>query len=241
VTALKVPVNVVVAEQAASPSGERVVEVGYGEKKLSRMTKPLATKVTKTGLKKGMHAFAGVHLAADDTSATVGTQLKLQDVLHVGDVVDVQGTSKGRGFSGVVRRHHFLGGPVTHGQSDRLRAPGSIGQRQTPGRVFKGKRMAGHLGVDTVTVKGLTVLYIDPTEQVLWVSGPVPGALSGFVRITKTDRKSTMQLDAKASGVRLAAHPAIDTVAESAVPVESLATEPTPTDSTTTQEGQATS
>lgn len=98
-----------------------------------------------------------------------------------GDVVDVVGVSKGRGFAGVVRRHGFAGGPKTHGQSDRWRAAGSIGAGTTPGRVFKGTRMAGRMGGERVTVKNLEVLAVDPEQNLLAVKGAVPGPSGGLV------------------------------------------------------------
>ena len=98
------------------------------------------------------------------------------DAFAEGELVDVTGTSKGRGFQGVVKRHGFRGGPKTHGQSDRLRAPGSIGSSATPGRVFKGLRMAGRMGNERVTVQNLKVLRVDPERNLLLVQGSVPGA-----------------------------------------------------------------
>ena len=95
------------------------------------------------------------------------------------------GTSKGKGFSGVVRRWGFRGGPKTHGQSDRHRSPGSIGAGTSPGRVWPGTKMAGHYGVDRVTVKGLKIVATDPEKNVVLVRGPIPGANNGIVRIEK--------------------------------------------------------
>lgn len=106
------------------------------------------------------------------------------DVLKPGDLVSVAGVSKGKGFAGVVKRHGFAGGPKTHGQSDRLRAPGSIGQTTTPGRVYKGKRMAGRMGGERTTVKGLTVLAVSE-DGTIELSGPVPGNRGGLLKITK--------------------------------------------------------
>ncbi len=105
------------------------------------------------------------------------------DVFEAGELVDVSGKSKGRGFAGVVKRHGFRGGPKTHGQSDRHRAPGSIGACTTPGRVFKGKRMPGRMGGDRVTVQGLRVELVDPERNLLVVRGAVPGAKNGLLMI----------------------------------------------------------
>jgi large subunit ribosomal protein L3 len=102
-----------------------------------------------------------------------------------GDLVDVTGTSKGKGFAGVVKRHHFAGGPKTHGASDRLRRPGSIGSGTTPGRVYKGLRMAGHMGNERVTVQNLRVLRVDAERNLLVLRGAVPGATNGLIMIRK--------------------------------------------------------
>lgn len=105
-----------------------------------------------------------------------GTEIKFEDIVKPGDKVNITGTSKGHGFAGVVKRHHFKGGPRTHGQSDRERAPGSSGSTTTPGRVYKGKRRAGHMGVETVTVRNLRVLEVDPEKHLVTIVGAVPGA-----------------------------------------------------------------
>jgi large subunit ribosomal protein L3 len=111
-------------------------------------------------------------------------------LLQPGDRVDVIGTSKGRGFAGVVKRHGFSGGPKTHGQSDRHRAPGSVGSGTTPGRVFKGQRMAGRMGGRRVTVKNLRVLQVDPERHLLALEGAVPGARNGLLLIRKSRETS---------------------------------------------------
>jgi len=105
--------------------------------------------------------------------------------LKSGDLVNVSGLSKGRGFAGVVKRYHFAGGPKTHGQSDRHRAPGSIGATTSPGRVLKGKRMAGHMGNRKVTVSNLEVIEVDPDRNLLLLKGAVPGANKGLLLIEK--------------------------------------------------------
>ncbi len=109
-------------------------------------------------------------------------------IFAAGGQVDITGTSKGKGFAGTVKRHHFRGGPKTHGQSDRLRAPGSIGATTTPGKVFKGKRMAGRMGNERVTVKKLDVVRVDPERNLLLVKGAVPGANGGLLVVHKAGR-----------------------------------------------------
>lgn len=121
---------------------------------------------------------------AFDESLEIGAVINPKDVISVGSVCDIQGTSKGKGFAGVVKRWNFAGGPRTHGQSDRLRAPGSIGQGTTPGRVHKGKKMAGRMGSDTVTVKQSIVVAFNESDNTVWVTGPVPGSRHSLVRLT---------------------------------------------------------
>lgn len=108
---------------------------------------------------------------------------ELLEGVEEGASVEVKGVSKGKGFAGVVKRYHFAGGPATHGQSDRLRAPGSIGSTTTPGRVYKGKKMAGHLGGAKVTVKGLKIALLDKGAKVVALSGPVPGPINSQILV----------------------------------------------------------
>jgi len=114
----------------------------------------------------------------------VGSIINVGDVFKVGDIVNVSGTSKGKGFAGVVKRWSFAGGPATHGQSDRERAPGAIGS-STPGRVLKGQRMAGHMGNVKRTIRNLKVVGVDPENNILEVKGGVPGGRGGLVIIQK--------------------------------------------------------
>lgn len=120
----------------------------------------------------------------DVAEFTVGQVLRA-DVFADGEEVDVSGTSKGKGFQGGVKRHGFAGGPKTHGQSDRLRAPGSIGSSATPGRVFKGLRMAGHMGSERVTVQNLRILRVDVERNLLLIEGSVPGPNKGLVMVRR--------------------------------------------------------
>ena len=109
-------------------------------------------------------------------------------LFKAGDMVNVTGVSKGKGFAGTIKRHHFSGGPKTHGQSDRHRAPGSIGPGSSPGRVFKGMRMSGHMGNERVTVRKLEVFEADPARNLLLIKGAVPGARNGLVLINKSSK-----------------------------------------------------
>jgi len=114
-----------------------------------------------------------------------GETIKLSSVFKSGEKVQVKGVTKGRGFAGVVKRWGFKGGPRTHGQSDRQRAPGSIGQGTDPGRVWKGKKMPGHMGNKPKTIKGLRVFKVDDKNQELWITGLVPGVKGGLLKISK--------------------------------------------------------
>lgn len=192
-----------------------IFEIGYGKKKLKNMSKPLRSKLEKGGFSLGVANLKGVRFEGAVDSAEsganeapkVGESIAVSQVLSVGDVVQVQGITKGRGFAGGVKRYGFKGGPRTHGQSDRERAVGSIGAGTTPGRVFKGKRMPGHYGTDTKTVLGLVVVYIDEENGELWLSGPVPGALNSQVRVRKTGKSKEVVLDTTASGIKATVQP----------------------------------
>ena len=158
--------------------GYEAVQLGFGEAKgLSK---------AERGHLKSLPALRHLRevTAADISQVQVGQKIEA-DIFQPGELVDVVGTSKGRGFAGVVRRHHFRGGPRTHGQSDRLRAPGSIGSTTTPGRVQKGTRMAGRMGGKRVTVQNLEVVEVDPARRLLLVRGAVPGARNGLLLIRR--------------------------------------------------------
>ena len=122
---------------------------------------------------------------ADDPSEFSVGQTVAVDIFAPGDKIDIIGRSKGRGFAGTMKRHGFGGGPRTHGQSDRARAPGSIGGGTTPGKVFKGMKMAGHMGDRRITVKGLEIVRIDPDRNILMVKGGIPGAPNSLVQIRR--------------------------------------------------------
>ena len=214
VTQLTVANNIVVGQKLDEQQQPISFEVGYGQKKLKNVHKPLKSRIEKSGFSVGVQHIRQV-AAEQGTQLKPGDTVKIQDVLSVGDVVKVQGVTKGRGFAGAMKRHGFSGGPKTHGQSDRARAVGSIGQRTTPGRVFRGKRMPGHYGVDAQTVLGLTVLHIDSETQTVWLSGPIPGHMKSVIRITKTGQNKAIELDQKASGIVIA--PVVEEVASTEV------------------------
>ena len=178
VTAIEVGPCTVVQVKTREKEGYSAVQIGFGEKK--RLTSP------EKGHLKGLGSFR--HLREFRVGEGVGIEVGQKfdvGLFKPGDIVDVTGTSKGKGFAGVVKRHHFAGGPKTHGQSDRHRAPGSVGSTTTPGRVYKGKKMAGHMGNARVTVKGQEVVQADPARNLLLVRGAVPGHQNSLVLIQK--------------------------------------------------------
>jgi large subunit ribosomal protein L3 len=196
VTMIAVADNAVLQVKTPEKDKYTAVQLGFGSKRTG--TKAVLGHVKKANLTAAPKVVREVRILDDATELpTVGDMLAAAAVFKPGDIVAVTGTSKGKGFAGVVKRHNFRGGPKTHGQSDRHRAPGSIGQTTTPGRVYRGKRMAGHMGVETVTVKNLTVVDIDPVNKMLYVAGLIPGHRNGWVFITRTgeDKKFTPLMD----------------------------------------------
>ena len=183
VTAVEVGPCVVTQVKTEARDGYEAVQLGFGSAR--RLNSPEAGHQDRSGRRFTHLQEFGV----DDLSEfEVGQEIKA-DVFEVGEPIKVIGTSKGKGFSGVVRRWGFRGGPKTHGQSDRHRSPGSIGAGTSPGRVWPGKKMPGHYGVDRVTVKGLKIVATDPEKNVVLVRGPIPGANNGIVRIEKQSNK----------------------------------------------------
>ncbi len=168
------------------------VQLGFGERKEKKTLKPILGHIKKAGLKVIPRFLREVSANQEEINANlkVGDEIKVGDVLKPGDTVDVTGISKGKGFAGVVKRWGFAGGPRTHGQSDRERAPGSIGSTTTPGRVLKGKKMAGRMGQERVTIKNLSVFEIDPEKNLLLVKGLVPGAKKGLLIIKKVGEQT---------------------------------------------------
>ena len=159
------------------------VQLGIGIKK--KTSKAILGHAKKAGADMAPRFLKEIRVVdADEVLPEKGSKLKASDVFKPGDIVDVQGHSKGKGFAGVVKRHGFHGGPKTHGQSDRHRAPGAIGQGTTPGRVYRGKKMAGRMGNADVTLKNL--LVIDVKDDELYIKGLVPGFKGSLVIIKKT-------------------------------------------------------
>ena len=164
--------------------GYNAIQLGYGTKK--SVKKPQLGIGKKATIELPIRWFREVK--ASDQDLKPGTEIKLNQVFSIGDAVKVTADSKGKGFQGGVRRHGFHGGPKTHGQSDRLRAPGAIGSGTTPGRVYKGKKMAGHMGTTQVSVKNLEIVGLDKVNNLLVVKGAIPGPVGSLVMVTKLGR-----------------------------------------------------
>lgn len=168
--------------KTAERDGYTAIQMGFGGTKPKHLTRPQLKHLEKSDLPALRH-LREIRMLDDEIPDLEEGQQVAVDIFEVGEFVDVTGTSKGRGFAGVVKRHGFRGGPKTHGQSDRLRTPGSIGACTTPGRVFKGKRMPGRMGGERVTAQNLKVVLVDPERNLLAVRGPVPGAKNGLLMI----------------------------------------------------------
>jgi len=182
VTAIEAGPCTVIQVKSAAKEGYNAVQLGFGEAK--RLTSPQRGHLKEMGNFKHLREFR-----VDDTeSIEVGQKIDVS-LFGEGEKVDVTGISKGKGFAGTVKRHHFRGGPKTHGQSDRHRAPGSVGAGTSPGRVFKGTRMAGHMGGEQVTTCNLEVVRADLEHNLLLLKGAVPGATNGLLLIKKSDRE----------------------------------------------------
>jgi len=164
----------------AKKDGYRAVQLAYGNRK--HIHQPTKAKLEKIKLDITPKGF--IEFSFDDKNAPqLGTEITIDTIFSVDDKVKVQGVSKGRGFAGVIKRHGFHRQPVTRGQSDRTRAPGSIGA-QTPGKVIKGKKMPGHYGVTTHTVANLTVISIDKDNHTITISGSLPGHINSWLIIS---------------------------------------------------------
>ena len=180
VTVIEVLPNRVTQIKDPTADGYRAVQVSFGSRRASRLTKPVAGHYAKANVAPG-EALVEFRLGASEgAELKSGTELKV-DLFSAGQVVDVTGTTMGKGYAGVIKRHHFAGGMATHGASLSHRVPGSIGQRQTPGRVFQGKRMSGHMGVERVTTENLRVVEVDAERNLLLIRGAVPGTDGGTV------------------------------------------------------------
>lgn len=183
VTVISAGPNKVVSIKTKEKDGYTAVQLAFGEKKDKHTNKPIQGLFKKNNLKPALalREFKGFEI----DKLKVGDEVKVE-LFSEGDIIKVRGNSKGKGFQGVMRRHNFGGvGGTTHGQSDRLRAPGSIGASSFPSRVFKGQRMAGRMGNQLVTISNLVVVKIIPEENIIMVKGAVPGGENSIVELLK--------------------------------------------------------
>ncbi len=205
VTAIEAGPCTVLQVKTKERDGYEAVQVGFDTAK--RANKPARGHFKNAGPFRFLRELPVTELG----SVQVGQKLDAS-IFKPGELVSVTGTSKGKGYAGVVKRHHFRGGPKTHGASDRLRRGGSIGSTTTPGHVLKGMRMSGHMGNERVTVQDLEVIEADPERNVILLRGAVPGAVNGLVLIHKTGKMKSIPVapkaEAKEKAPRAQAQPA---------------------------------
>ena len=195
VTVIEALPNRVSQIKSEKTDGYRAVQVTIGSRRASRVPKSLAGHFAKANVAAGYTSQEFRLKKGEGEALATGAELKV-DMFTAGQLVDVTGTTVGKGFAGTMKRHNFAGGMKTHGNSVSHRAPGSIGQRQTPGRVFKGKRMSGHMGVRNRTIENLRIVEIDVPRNLLLISGAVPGSEGGRV-IVRPSVKAEAQLRRK--------------------------------------------
>jgi len=180
VTVIEVEPNRISQIKTVETDGYTAIQVTNGSRRASRVTKPMAGHFRKAGVEAGSGAWEFRVESVDDFE--LGSEIKV-DLFEPGQIVDVAGISKGKGFQGGVKRHNFSMQDATHGNSISHRSNGSIGQNQTPGRVFKGKKMSGHMGAEKCTTQNLEVVRVDSERNLVLVKGAVPGSKSGVVII----------------------------------------------------------
>ena len=199
VTVVSLAENTVVTQvKSAAKEGYEGVQLGFRTKKAQRVNGAEKGHFSKAGAP-GFYHVEEYRLAKADAALAVGAAIST-DFLTPGLVIDVQGTTKGKGFQGVVKMWNFGGQPMTHGHSVSHRSPGSIGNRADPGRVFPGKKMATHMGMNTQTTQNLKVVSYDAESKLLLIEGAVPGSRNGVVRITKAKKKANVKAAAPAKG-----------------------------------------
>jgi large subunit ribosomal protein L3 len=191
VTVIEVLPNRVTQIKTVENDGYAAIQITTGTRKRSHVTKPLAGHFAKAGVEPGTGLW---EFRIDDNAGdiTVGSEIKV-DRFSVGQYVDLTGITKGKGFAGVIKRHHFSSQDATHGNSLSHRAPGSIGQRQSPGKVFKNKRMAGHMGDVKRTVLSQPIVRIDAERNLIFVRGAAPGATNAYIILRKAVKKKNKE------------------------------------------------
>jgi large subunit ribosomal protein L3 len=191
VTVVDVSNNRVTQVKTQENDGYVALQVTFGARRASRVTKPQAGHLAKAGVEAGeiIQEFRVTAEAAAKFAA--GGTLPVAELFAAGQKVDVQGTTIGKGFAGTIKRHHFKSQRASHGNSRSHNVPGSISMAQDPGRVFPGKKMSGHLGADTVTTQNLDVIRVDEARQLLLIRGAVPGSKGGFVTVRPAIKAKT--------------------------------------------------
>ena len=187
VTVVDVSNNRVTQIKTAETDGYAAVQVAYGRRRPSRVNKAAAGHFAKAGVEAG-HTLREFRIQPDEVASLKPGGAVSAEIFKVGQLVDVTGISQGKGFSGVIKRHHFSSNRASHGNSVSHNKPGSIGQNQDPGRVFPGKRMAGHLGAARRTVQNVEIIRIDAERQLLLIRGALPGSRGGDVTVRPTVR-----------------------------------------------------
>jgi len=194
-----VPVTIIEAgpcfvtqKKTVKQDGYTAIQLGFEEVQPKRLTQPQRGHLRKNNLPP-LRYLREIRMSEGEIEEYEEGQKISIGLFEAGEIVDVVGASKGRGFAGVMKRHGFRGGPRTHGQSDRQRAPGSIGQTTTPGRVYKGKRMPGRMGNQCVSAQSLQVVLVDPQRNLLAVKGGVPGARNGLLLIKEARKTAVSQ------------------------------------------------
>lgn len=197
VTVIEIKPNRVTQVKTEQVDGYSAVQITTGSRRASRVTKPQAGHFAKAGVEPGQIVSEFRVDAPALESYVLGAELAAADIFTAGQLVDVTGISKGKGFAGTIKRHNFTMGDATHGNSRSHRVPGSIGQRQTPGRVFKGKKMCGHMGNKQCTLQNQQIIQVDVENNILLVKGGIPGAPGGFVVVLPAVKSAITSGEAK--------------------------------------------
>lgn len=222
---LRIPVTKVVAGPCVvtqirneEKDGYWAIQLGFDSKRAKLISKPLQGHLKSTKKEKIFPRYIKEIRLEKEPEFKVGDEILASQIFKKGDVVTVIGTSKGKGFAGGVKRWGFAGGPKTHGQSDRTRAPGSIGAGTTPGRVYRGKHMAGRMGTDRVSLINLHIIDISPEENELLISGPIPGRIGSLVTVVKTAEGSLKDLEKEVATQVVEGEPEPEEAKEGQVP-----------------------
>lgn len=202
VEGLRIPVTKVMAGPCVvtqikneEKDGYWAIQIGFSTRRIKNTSKSLQGHLKETSKEEKFPRFLQEIRLNKEPEFKVGDIINASEIFKRGDVIAVTGVSKGKGFAGVVKKWHFRGGPRTHGQSDRERAPGSVGQTTTPGRVYKGKKMAGRMGGEQVTITNLHIISVNEENGEIEISGQVPGTVGSLLRIKKIKAGSLKDLE----------------------------------------------